>query len=315
MLYITLYDDNCKNDDVSQCPNVRYYSLRAIAAAFGSFDADEFTNGFAAFLFVIFAVTTVLVIFNAFVATAVDSYSRWIEKSDRCSGRARSTYVIELQAVQNLLGGEWTLMQYCTAILIVSIVIVIFILSIDSIRISMVMNYGNSLVAVGIVVLLVFLLISATSFLSHLNFQNAPRRIDVRSSYLAKFCSTRVVTLVGSPANFCIRKLFCLEDELHRHRKKGQWKGNLAQMRNDFRQSSKESEERLNSDLMRTMQSMENRLKMSEQNGRQDILLEMRAVETRLQKLLDDFNATLFKATTSNPAAGRSPVRIDPKEF
>jgi hypothetical protein len=306
IFFFLLGNKDCSGDDqgnselfetntAAACPPLRSYYLRAMALSFGSSDLQEqeYNNAFFGLLFVIFTISITMILFNACIAVAIDSHSRWVEHSHKSGGRGRLAYLADLFAVQNLLGGNWTLMQYCAATLFSTSVVVLFILSIDSIRKDVEDQYGNKALIANAVVLLILLLISVIAFLAHINFQTTPRRIDARPSCLSKLCNHKIVSWAASPAKLCVRKMLSLDDERRPELDIPKWNGRWAKMRTEVGHLGQKNTTALKGDIHELISSMERNQRQHEERNRLDVLTQMRASEGRIQALIEDFHQVL----------------------
>ena len=289
----TCFRDNSRGQFDASCAPLRSYYIHAMTMSFGSEEVQDHNSGFFGFLLVLFTISVVIVLFNAFVAVAIDSHARWTEQSFSKGGLERLAYAADLIAIQNLLGGEWTLMQFCSATLFSSSLVVLFIVSIDSIRKAMDMRYGNSSIIWIVVGLLVLLLISVVTFLAHINFQTVPRRIDARPSFISKLLNYKTVRWLATPVKVCVRKMLSLDDERRPESDEPEWKGRWAKMRSDTERVVYMGNTNMKDEVCHMMRSMEVHKNRIEESQRLNVLAQMRASEARIQSKIEEFHKIL----------------------
>ncbi len=107
MFFTLLAPTSCATEDGTEmvCKPTEYLlrSYTILLGDFGTFEREQFVNGFSVFLIVCYSFLVTVVLLNVLIAIASDSYDKCLLRSQHLFGRARVMLIAELVAFQNLL--------------------------------------------------------------------------------------------------------------------------------------------------------------------------------------------------------------------
>jgi len=286
------------------------------SAALGQFDLSDFGTVFSTVVFVIFTLLVLVLLFHALIALVVDSYAKTQAGSQRrknCGGgQARLIYVAELGAHRRLMLREWSLLQYCAALLFLLSSSVLFLFAAAEIRDTVDDYYGYAVLGVGTAVLLVFLLASVAAFVSHMTYYDFHNE-GTRQSCTSKILSHGAVSFLASPVLFAMRFLMGIRyvDNLKSKEKvnafrglNGKWDGSAAHVKSDVGQMIAVSESQMTASMRDEIDGLELRFKKISDWSKADVLTEIRASEERVEIMLDEIR-TLLTISSNRPTTIR----------
>jgi len=288
--------------------NVGNFILRVYFLLFSAFvDIDDGGEDlshttFSMIMAMIFTFFVIVILFNAVIAIVVDSHQRWNAQRSKLMGYNRLCYVTELRAIERLLDGEWSLLQYCALILFVSSVSVLFLISVNSIRNTMTKFYGDSFLLFGVVILALFAVASIIAFLMHMNYFNFST-IDPASDVNTKGLMTRflsktvLVPALAYPIKLFVRSLLSIGESpsLPRDNRSAaaSWHGTLSYVEDRMERNIGDSEDRTRAAFSEMVEKMEDRLNKHEGLAKADVLAEIRASEDRIANMVKDLQTLL----------------------
>jgi len=172
-------DANSCNDGDMICGTNNIY-LQAYSILFGAFDVTDFTTSTTSettqplntVIFLVFSFLCTICLLSSFIALTVQTFLRSSSENQQSNaGDTRLVYFTEIKVCHSLLRGQWSVVQYSSIILFISSLGVIILLSVESMRDTLI-KYGNndSLLIAGAVILFIFIWISIVAFLSHVTF-------------------------------------------------------------------------------------------------------------------------------------------------
>lgn len=301
MFYVMLSSENC--DVNGYCEKKDSY-LQVWAIFLGQFDVADFQTTFSVLTFVAFTFVAFIVIGYSLIATSIDMYNRAVtfrSENSAYGNRARLVYIAELRAFRRLFDQRWTVMQYCAALLFLTSMVVLFLFAAGQIRASLGVYYSGGVLGGAVALLLVFLFVSITAFVSHMTYYSfvdneggATNRAGCGSKLCRYIASSFVVKFFAGPVDRLMRFVVDI-DGIHLDgtpstaKYTDSWQGSATHVRCHVKRMLMQSEAHLSSRLRSELFAMEMRHKKANEQSRTDVLTEIRASEERMERMISDF--------------------------
>jgi len=297
MFYVMLSGQNC--DINGYCEKQNAY-LQVWAILLGQFDVSDFQTVFSVIAFVAFTFVTFIVLGYGLVATSIDIYNKAVtfrSENSAYGNRSRLVYIAELRAFRRLFDQRWTAMQYCAALLFMTSTVVLFLFAATQIRASLGEYYSGGILGGAVALLLIFLFVSITAFVSHMTYYSFLENSG------ANGCGSRICKCLAS--NFLVRFFaipiekfmrFIVDiDGIHLDgtpstaKYTDSWQGSATHVRCHVKRMLMQSEAHMTSKIRNELFLMEMRHKKANERSRTDVLTEIRASEERMERMISDF--------------------------
>lgn len=297
MFYVMLSGQNC--DGNGYCEKKNAY-LQVWAILLGQFDVYDYQTTFSVISFVAFTFVTFIIIGYALIATAIDIYNKAVtfrSENSAYGNRSRLVYIAELRAFRRLFDQRWTAMQYCAALLFLTSTVVLFLFAAVQIRDSLGQYYSGGILGGAVALLLIFLFVSITAFVSHMTYYSfiVESGGNTRGSSLCRFLAGNfMVKFFANPIEQMMRFIVDI-DGIHLDgtpstaKYTDSWQGSATHVRCHVKRMLMQSEGHMASKLRNELFVMEMRHKKANERSRTDVLTEIRASEERMERMINDF--------------------------
>ena len=298
MLYVMLSGQDCNAD--GYCEKKTSY-LQVWAMLLGQFDVVDFRTTASVLTFVAFTFTTFVVFGYTLIATSIDVYNKAVtfrSENNAYGNRARLVYIAELRAFRRLFDQRWTVMQYCAALLFLTSTVVLFLFAAGQIRASLGVYYSGGVLGGAVVLLLVFLFVSITAFVSHMTYYSFVGEANSRRTCTGALCrciaSSCVVKFFALPVERFMRFVVDI-DGIHLDgtpstaKYTDSWQGSGTHVRCHVKRMLLQSEAHISYRLRSELSTMEMSHQKANERSRMDVLTEIRASEERMERMISNF--------------------------
>jgi hypothetical protein len=307
MLYVMLSGLNC--DDNGYCEKDNAY-LQVWAILLGQFDVSDFQTTFSVVAFVTFTFVVFIILGYALIATSIDIYNKAVtfrSENSAYGDRSRFVYIAELRAFRRLFDQRWTAMQYCAALLFLTSSVVIFLFAAVEIQESLGQYYSGGVLGGAVALLLIFLFVSITAFVSHMtyySFVEDSGATGCASAICRILASNFLVRFFSNPIERLMRFIVDI-DGIHLDgtpstaKYTDSWQGSATHVRCHIKRMLMQSEAHMTSMLRNELFAMEMRHKRANEASRSDVLMEIRASEERMERIMSDFQGWMDRRLSS----------------
>lgn len=306
MFYVMLSGQNC--DGNGYCEKKNAY-LQVWAILLGQFDVYDYQTTFSVISFVTFTFVTFIIIGYALIATAIDIYNKAVtfrSENSAYGNRSRLVYIAELRAFRRLFDQRWTAMQYCAALLFLTSTVVLFLFAAVQIRDSLGQYYSGGILGGAVALLLIFLFVSITAFVSHMTYYSFVENggNTCGSSLCRCLAGNFIVKFFANPIEQMMRFIVDI-DGIHLDgtpstaKYTDSWQGSATHVRCHVKRMLMQSEGHMASKLRNELFVMEMRHKKANERSRTDVLTEIRASEERMERMITDFRVWMDRRITS----------------
>lgn len=307
MFYVMLSGEKCDVD--GYCERKNAY-LQVWAILLGQFDVYEYQTTFSVISFVAFTFITFIILGYALIATSIDIYNKAVTfRSENSSygNRSRLVYIAELRAFRRLFDQHWTAMQYCAALLFLTSTVVLFLFASVQIRDSLGEYYSGGILGGAVALLLVFLFVSITAFVSHMtyySFVEDTGHTGFGSALCGCLAGNFIVKFFAQPIEQLLRFIVDI-DGIHLDgtpstaKYTDSWQGSATHVRCHVKRMLMQSEAHMASKFRNELFVMEMRHKKANDRSRSDVLTEIRASEERMERMISDFRGWMDRRMSS----------------
>ena len=299
-----------QNCDVNgYCEKQNAY-LQVWAILLGQFDVADFQTTFSVIAFVAFTFVTFVMLGYALIATSIDIYNKTVtfrSENSAYGNRSRLVYIAELRAFRRLFDQRWTAMQYCAALLFLTSTVVLFLFAAVEIRESLGQYYSGGILGGAVALLLIFLFVSITAFVSHMTYYSFVENSGAKGcgTVLCRcMASNFIVRFFANPIEHLMRFIVDI-DGIHLDgtpstaKYTDSWQGSATHVRCHIRRMLMQSEAHMASKMRNELFVMEMRHKKANERSRSDVLTEIRASEERMERMISDFQGWMDRRISS----------------
>ncbi|KAL7548489.1 hypothetical protein ACHAWF_011771 [Thalassiosira exigua] len=284
MFYVMLSGQNC---DSGYCEMKNAY-LQVWSILLGQFDVADYQTAFSVIAFVAFTFVTFIVFGFSLISTSIDVYNKAVtfrSENSAYGNRSRLVYIAELRAFRRLFDQRWTAMQYCAALLFLTSTVVLFLFAAVQIRDSLGEYYSGGILGGAVALLLVFLFVSITAFVSHMTYYSYVEDSGAKSGgngICRCLASNSVMNFFARPVEQLMRFIVDI-DNIHldgtpsTSKYTDSWQGSATHVRCHVKRMLMQSEAHMSSKLRNELFLMEMRHKKAGDRSRSDVLTEIRA--------------------------------------
>lgn len=315
MFYIILYDKDGQCTEGGFCDQKDVY-LEVYSIVLGQFDLNDFTTTFSVVLFVVFTVFVAMVLFYALIAVVIEAHSkfttaRFSTARPEHGSRARLVYVAHLRAFRRMIEGEWTCMQYISAVLFFASIGLIMVLFLREIRDHFDDFYGDAILAVIAAALVVFLLFGILAFVSHMTYFDLTETSSSSRTIwnkIAGCCLIRwfawpiqaimlfVLGVPGDKKNESVDKNSTpMPKKMDPQDIVERWGGSAAHMHSDMKRMIESSQEQTKMVFMEELTAMEGRMRHMSDRTKAHLLMEVSSSQQRLEKMIAEVQSVLMQ--------------------
>eukprot|EP00585_Thalassiosira_rotula_P008332 CAMPEP_0196150896 /NCGR_PEP_ID=MMETSP0910-20130528/32606_1 /TAXON_ID=49265 /ORGANISM="Thalassiosira rotula, Strain GSO102" /LENGTH=1125 /DNA_ID=CAMNT_0041414131 /DNA_START=36 /DNA_END=3413 /DNA_ORIENTATION=- len=307
MFYVMLSGQNC--DENGYCNKQNAY-LQVWAILLGQFDVADYQTTFSVIAFVAFTFVTFIVLGYALIATSIDIYNKAVtfrSENSAYGNRSRLVYIAELRAFRRLFDQRWTAMQYCASLLFLTSTVVLFLFAAEQIRASLGEYYSGGILGGAVCLLLIFLLVSITAFVSHMTYYSFVENSGTKgcgSTLCRCLASNFIVRIFAHPIERMMRFVVDI-DGIHLDgtpstaKYTDSWQGSATHVRCHVKRMLMHSEGHMSSKLRNELFVMEMRHQKANDRSRSDVLTEIRASEERMERMISDFRGWMDRRIPS----------------
>lgn len=315
MFYVILYDKDGQCTEGGFCDKKDVY-LEVYSIVLGQFNLEDFATAFSVVLFVVFTVFVAMVLFYVLIAVVIEAHSkfttaRFSTARPEHGSRARLVYVAHLRAFRRMIEGEWTLMQYISALLFFASIGLIMVLFLREIRDHFDDFYGDTILAVIAAALVVFLLFGIFAFVSHMTyFDLTETSTSSRTMWnkIADCCLIRwfawpiqaiMIFILGVPGekknNSVDKNSTPMPKKMDPQDIVERWGGSAAHMHSDMKRMIESSQDQTKMIFMEELTAMEGRMRHMSDRTKAHLLMEVSSSQQRLEKMIAEVQSVLMQ--------------------
>lgn len=307
MFYVMLSGTNCDENDYCEMQNAY---LQVWGILLGQFDVADFQTVFSVICFVAFTFVAFIILGYSLIATSIDMYNKAVtfrSENSAYGNRSRLVYIAELRAFRRLFDQRWTVMQYCAALLFLTSTLVLFLFAAVQIRVSLGVYYSGGILGGAVTLLLIFLFVSITAFVSHMtyySFVENNRANGCGSAICRCIAGNFFVRFLAHPIDLLMRFIVDI-DGIHLDgtpstaKYTESWQGSATHVRCHVKRMLMQSEAHMSSKLRNDMLALEMRQRKANERSRTDVLTEIRASEERMERMISDFQGWMERRLSS----------------
>ena len=198
-------------------------------------------------------------------------------------------------------------MQYCAALLFLTSTLVLFLFAAVQIRASLGVYYSGGILGGAVTLLLIFLFVSITAFVSHMTYYSFVENNGANgcgSAICRCIAGNFFVRFLAHPIDLLMRFIVDI-DGIHLDgtpstaKYTESWQGSATHVRCHVKRMLMQSEAHMSSKLRNDMLALEMRQRKANERSRTDVLTEIRASEERMERMISDFQGWMERRLSS----------------